>query len=50
MTQAEAAQVLGVSVMTVNRRLNRGLQLLATALQDLYPGEEDSDGPPHDTD
>jgi RNA polymerase sigma-70 factor (ECF subfamily) len=50
MTQAEAAQVLGVSVMTVNRRLNRSLQLLATALQDLYPAEEDSDGPPRDTD
>ena len=50
MTQAEAAQVLGVWVMTVNRRLSRGLQLLATALQDLYPGEEDSDGPPRDTD
>ena len=41
MSQAEAAQVLEVSVMTVNRRLNRGLQLLATALRDLYPGEED---------
>jgi RNA polymerase sigma-70 factor (ECF subfamily) len=42
MSQAEAAQVLGVSVMTVNRRLNRGLQLLLAALGDLYPGE----GPP----
>jgi RNA polymerase sigma-70 factor (ECF subfamily) len=41
MTQTEAAQVLEVSVMTVNRRLNRGLQLLAAALRDLYPGEED---------
>jgi RNA polymerase sigma-70 factor (ECF subfamily) len=41
MSQAEAAQVLEVSVMTVNRRLNRGLQLLAAALGDLYPGEED---------
>jgi RNA polymerase sigma-70 factor (ECF subfamily) len=39
MSQAEAAQVLGVSVMTVNRRLNRGLQLLLAALGDLYPGE-----------
>jgi DNA-directed RNA polymerase specialized sigma24 family protein len=39
--QAEAAQVLEVSVMTVNRRLNRGLQLLTAALRDLYPGEED---------
>jgi RNA polymerase sigma-70 factor (ECF subfamily) len=41
MSQAEAAQVLEVSVMTVNRRLHRGLQLLAAALGDLYPGEED---------
>jgi RNA polymerase sigma-70 factor (ECF subfamily) len=40
MTQAEAAEVLEVSVMTVNRRLNRGLQLLAAALGDLYPGDE----------
>ena len=37
LTQAEAAQVLGVSTMTVNRRLNRGLQLLAEALDDLCP-------------
>ena len=29
MTQAEAAEVLGVSAMTVQRRLNRGLLLLA---------------------
>ena len=41
MSQAEAAQVLEVSVMTVNRRLNRGLQLLAASLGDLYPGGED---------
>ena len=41
MSQAEAAQVLEVSVMTVNRRLNRGLQLLAATLGDLCPGEED---------
>jgi RNA polymerase sigma-70 factor (ECF subfamily) len=39
LTQAEAAQVLGVSTMTVNRRLNRGLQLLAEALRDLRPDE-----------
>lgn len=37
MTQTEAASVLGVSIMTVNRRLNRGLQLLADALADLAP-------------
>jgi RNA polymerase sigma factor (sigma-70 family) len=40
MSQAEAAQVLEVSVMTVNRRLNHGLQLLAATLGDLYPGGE----------
>jgi RNA polymerase sigma-70 factor (ECF subfamily) len=42
MSQAEAAHVLGVSVVTVRRRLNRGLWLLATQLADLRPGE----GPP----
>ena len=30
-----------VSVMTVHRRLNRGLQLLAAMLGDLYPGGDD---------
>jgi RNA polymerase sigma-70 factor (ECF subfamily) len=40
MTQTEAARVLGVSTVTVKRRLNRGLQLLAAALGDLYPGGE----------
>ena len=39
MTQAEAAGVLGVSAMTVNRRLNRGLQLLTEALGDLRPDQ-----------
>ena len=42
MSQAEAAQVLGVSALTVKRRLNRGLRLLAEHLADLRPGE----GPP----
>ena len=37
LTQAEAAQVLGVSAMTVNRRLNRSLKLLTEALGDLRP-------------
>lgn len=37
LTQAEAGQVLGVSAATVNRRLNRGLQLLLEALSDLRP-------------
>ena len=43
MTQAEAAAVLGVSAMTVNRRLNSGLQLLADALADLDPQGIDPD-------
>ena len=38
MSQSEAAQVLEVSVMAVNRRLNRGLVLLTAALGDLCPG------------
>ena len=42
MSHAEAAHVLGVSVVTVKRRLNRGLWLLAEQLADLPPGE----GPP----
>jgi RNA polymerase sigma-70 factor (ECF subfamily) len=39
MTQAEAAQVLGVSAVTVKRRLNRGLLLLTEQLADLQPGK-----------
>ncbi len=39
LTQAEAAEVLGVSAATVNRRLNRGLQLLLERLDDLRPSE-----------
>jgi RNA polymerase sigma-70 factor (ECF subfamily) len=39
MTQTEAAQVLGVAVVTVKRRLNRGLRLLTEQLADLRPGE-----------
>jgi RNA polymerase sigma-70 factor (ECF subfamily) len=45
LSKAEAARVLEISVMTVNRRLNRSLQLLATALGDLYPGGEASAAP-----
>ena len=45
LSQAEAAQVLEVSVATVNRRLNRGLQLLTATLADLYPGEESAGTP-----
>jgi RNA polymerase sigma-70 factor (ECF subfamily) len=40
MTHPEAAQVLGVSAVTVKRRLNRGLRLLTERLADLRPGEE----------
>jgi RNA polymerase sigma-70 factor (ECF subfamily) len=43
MTQAEAAQVLGVAAVTVKRRLNRGLRLLAEQLADLRPGETPPD-------
>jgi RNA polymerase sigma factor (sigma-70 family) len=39
MTQVETAQVLGVSAMTVKRRLNRSLQLLTEMLGDLRPEE-----------
>ena len=42
MTQAEAAPVLGVSAVTVKRRLSRCLRLLTEHLFDLRPGE----GPP----
>jgi len=38
MTQTEAAQLLGVSVATVKRRLYRSLQLLTEKLADLRPG------------
>jgi RNA polymerase sigma factor (sigma-70 family) len=40
-TQAEVAQLLNVSTKTVQRRLNRGLLLLAETLSDLRP-----DAPP----
>lgn len=43
MTRAEAANVLGVSAMTVKRRLNSGLQLLADTLTDLDPQGIDPD-------
>jgi RNA polymerase sigma-70 factor (ECF subfamily) len=42
MSQAEAANVLGVSAMTVNRRLSRSLQSLTESLGDLTP---DADSP-----
>ncbi|MGL6074842.1 MAG: sigma-70 family RNA polymerase sigma factor [Fimbriiglobus sp.] len=37
LTQGEAAELLGVSAKTVQRRLNRGLLLLAERLDDLRP-------------
>ena len=40
MTQVEAAEVLGVSTKTVQRRLNRALLILSEALDDLRPGGE----------
>jgi RNA polymerase sigma-70 factor (ECF subfamily) len=40
MTPMEAAQVLGVSAVTVKRRLTRGLRLLAEHLADLRPCAE----------
>jgi RNA polymerase sigma-70 factor (ECF subfamily) len=43
MSQTEAAQILGVSAVTVKRRLNRGLWLLTEQLADLRPGEDPSD-------
>jgi RNA polymerase sigma-70 factor (ECF subfamily) len=43
MTQTEAAQVLGVSVVTVKRRLSRGLRLLTERLADLRPEKDPPD-------
>ena len=37
LTKPEAAEVLGVSAKTVQRRLNRSLLLLAKELDDLRP-------------
>ena len=43
LAQVEAAQLLGVSTVTVRRRLTRGLRLLAEQLADLRPGEDPPD-------
>jgi RNA polymerase sigma factor (sigma-70 family) len=43
MTQTEAAQLLGVSAVTVKRRLNRGLRMLTEKLADLRPDETPPD-------
>jgi RNA polymerase sigma-70 factor (ECF subfamily) len=40
LTKAEAANVLGVSAKTVQRRLNRARMLLAEELDDLRPNNE----------
>ncbi len=40
LTQVEAADVLGVSAKTVQRRLNRALLLLAKELKDLRPEKD----------
>jgi RNA polymerase sigma-70 factor (ECF subfamily) len=40
LTQVEAAEVLGVSATTVQRRLNRTLLLLAKELDDLRPQQD----------
>jgi len=42
-TQAEAAWVLGVSSVTVKRRLSRGLRLLTEQPADIRPGEKPPD-------
>ncbi len=43
LTQAEAAQLLGVSLATVKRRLNHGLRLLTERLADLKPANTTSE-------
>ena len=43
MTQVEAAELLGVSTVTVKRRLSRGLRHLAEQLADLRPAEDPPD-------
>ena len=46
LTQVEAAEVLGVSAKTVQRRLNRSLVLLAKELDDLRPSRSGVVTPP----
>ena len=43
LTQAEAAQVIGVSAVMVKRRLSRGLRLPTEQLAALRPGEKPPD-------
>ena len=49
LTHPEAAEVLGVSVATVQRRLNRARLLLAEQLDDLRPDPPTPEPPPGDT-
>lgn len=44
LTQAEVSDMIGVSTKTVQRRLNRGLVLLAEKLEDLRPTEKTPGG------
>jgi RNA polymerase sigma-70 factor (ECF subfamily) len=45
MNPSEVAAIVGVTVRTVQRRLNRGLFLLMGMLADLRPAEKTGDGP-----
>jgi RNA polymerase sigma factor (sigma-70 family) len=45
LTQVEAAEVMGVSPKTVQRRLNRGLLMLAERLDDLRPDRQAPEEP-----
>ena len=45
LSQAEAAEVLGVAARTVKRRLDRGIRLLTEWLGDLNPDATASDAP-----
>jgi RNA polymerase sigma-70 factor (ECF subfamily) len=49
LTYPEATEVVGVSIKTVQRRLNRARVLLAEQLADLRPSPPTPDGPPGDT-
>ncbi len=44
-TQVEAAEILGVSVKTIQRRLNRSLVLLAQSLEDVDLGLDSTKDP-----
>jgi len=44
LTHAGAAKLLGISLKTVQRRLNRSLQMLAEKLEDLRPPSDNPEG------